>query len=723
MKPSILVLAKTLPLFDRASGDFRLHEILKILARSFDVDFLSTTHTAAHPKTGKLEYVPRDSIFRKLELLDQRYIDNLAASGVNVLNQAEPVPFTIRPTADFDVRPFLRAKAYDLVWVEFFYLADQYLADIRRFQPGATVVCDSVDLHFRRLARQCNYREQQVQYLVNTRHEKKSVRSAAHRQRLREQRAHADHVREHELKAYQRCDAVVVVSEDDREELRRHCPNLPLLFVPNIHPHPQKSALAETPWEKRSGCVFVGNFDHNPNVSSAIYLKHEVAPLLGDQPVHFQIVGSNPPKVIQTMSEAGPHRELFSVTGYVPSTAPYLASARVSVAPILFGAGMNGKIGEALCAGVPVVTTWLGAQGMGLKHEETCLQAEDPAAFAQCILRLHNDKDLWNGIRERGLAHVEKLYSREGLAHSVTEAVRSVLPLKTPTARANGKDKITLELGAPAFPRPPRNPLFSVVILAHNQWPFTELCLRSLAHAEAAHPGLAEYILVDNASTDGTPALAAGIPNLKVIANSENLGFAGGNNSGISACRGKNIVLLNNDTIVPPQWLVSFRHHAAHIPNLGLLGPSTNTEIGQAIHGASYNSLADLFDFNARLSREQGGAWERVKKISGLCLMIPRASLEKIGLLDTEFGVGYFEDDDLCLRADDLGLTIAWAKDIYVHHFGSVTFGDTGKGRQRCLEEGMARFAFKWGKRGLDHIAKAHQETLLRNRAPRSLSY
>jgi GT2 family glycosyltransferase len=158
------------------------------------------------------------------------------------------------------------------------------------------------------------------------------------------------------------------------------------------------------------------------------------------------------------------------------------------------------------------------------------------------------------------------------------------------------------------------------------------------------------------------------------------------------------------------------------IPGLGVLGPATNTESGQALGGFGYDTLGELFARNDALAREQGGAWERARKISGLCMVLPRAALEKLGPLDTEFGLGYFEDDDLCLRAEDLGLTVAWAKDLHVHHFGSVSFGPRAKARLERLEEGMARFAFKWGKRGLDHITQQHRETLLRPRRPRSLS-
>ncbi|MGZ3712382.1 MAG: glycosyltransferase, partial [Bdellovibrionota bacterium] len=648
---------------------------------------------------------------------------------VNPLVNANPAPITIRPTNDFDIRPYLAKKQYDIVWVEFFYLADQYIGDIRRFQPGAKVICDSVDLHFRRLARQCNYLEQGVRYLVNFKHEKKSTSEAAHRQKVTDHRNYADHVRENELAAYAKCDAVVAVSEDDRQEMARYLPNLPLLFIPNIHRQQEKATNKDTPFAERKGCVFVGNFDHNPNVSASIYLKHEVAPFLENTDIHFQIVGSNPPKIVRTLGQFGPAKERFHVTGYVPDTAPYLARARVSVAPILFGAGMNGKIGEAMAAGVPVVTTSLGALGMGLTNGENCLVADDPEGFANAIRALHEDKALWEKIRLNAERYLHKSFSRSELerhvrgelSQQIADAKRKHPSMLLKTAQ---KKDAELSLPPPAFPAPGKKPKFTVIVLAFNQWRFTELCLRSLAFAQKKHPELkVEYLLVDNASSDGTALRAAKIKNLRVLANRENLGFAGGNNAGIHAALGEHIVILNNDTIVPPDWLARMNHHLETIPDLGILGPSTNTESGQAIFGVRYNSVKDLFEYNERLGRDQLGAWERVKKISGLCMLLPRHTIEKVGLLDTDFGIGYFEDDDFCLRAEDKGLKLVWAKDLYVHHFGSVSFEGNSLKRAKFLEEGMAKFAFKWGKRGLEHIAKAHKETLLRTRKPKSLVF
>lgn len=725
MKPKMLVIAKTLPLHDRASGDYRLFQILDILAKDIEIDFVSTMHTAYHKLEKRLDYIVRDSSFNfaKVDFLDQKYIDDLKAIGVHPLNQAAPVPFTMRPTNDFDIRPYLVKKQYDIVWVEFFYVADQYLSDIRRYQPGAKVICDSVDLHFRRLARQSHYLEQSVRYMVNFRHEKKFTGRARQAQKVLDHRNYADHVREHELTAYNRCDAVVVVSEDDRQELARHAPNLPLLFIPNIH---RQIKLSEKtlPWKEREGCIFVGNFDHNPNVSAAIYLKHEVAPFLKGTDIHFSIVGSNPPKIVQTLGRYGPEKERFTVTGYVPDTATYLAKARISVAPILFGAGMNGKIGEAIAAGVPVVTTSLGALGMGLTNGENCLVADDPEGFANAIRVLYNDEALWNKIRANATEYLRHSFSREELERQVRAEMKTQIKAEPHRLLKTGSLPKEMHLPSPAFPPCPKKPRFTVIILAFNQWQFTELCLRSLAHAQKKHPELkVEYLLVDNASSDGTSDRAEKIKNLRVLRNAENLGFAGGNNCGIRAAKGEHIVILNNDTVVPPDWLARLSHHLDTIPNLGILGPSTNTESGQAIFGVRYNSMREFFAYNEKLGREQEGSWERVKKISGLCMLLPRWTLDKVGLLDTDFGIGYFEDDDICLRAEDQGLKLVWAKDVYVHHFGSMSFEGNSMLRSKFLENGMAQFAFKWGKRGLEHIARAHKETLLRTRKPKSLNY
>jgi GT2 family glycosyltransferase/glycosyltransferase involved in cell wall biosynthesis len=710
----MLVIAKTPAMADRSGSDQRLFRILEILAQEVDIDFVSTNHVMRNlrEKVNKSDvyYAVRDGNFNRerFEFKDGAYFQALRAIGVNPLNDELPIPLTVRPTNDYDIRKYLAAKTYDLVWVEYFYVADPLVPVIRQFQPWAKLYVDSVDLHYVRLFRQAEYLQSSVTYGVNVKQEREPL-GDDHGKKIAEHFSYAQQVMRDELKVYSRVDAVITASPEDNDLLAKHIPAEKLLMIPNIHP---KRSEAVRAWDKRDGFVFVGNFDHNPNVSAAIYLKHEVMPAL-EIPATLQLVGNNPIYLVKTMQKHGPKAKDIRVSGYVPDVFPFLQRARVSLAPILFDAGMSTKIGEAMTAGLPVVTSSLGAKAMGLVHEENCLVADTAAEFAAQATRLHEDEALWTKISARARTFVEEYFSPEKLAPGMRRDFLASFDLTE--IRAHQKDRMRLKAGKPLPPpkfRKVGRPEISVILLTYNQWEVTELCLRSLAVAQATHPELpVEFLLVDNASQDGTPTKAKRIANLRVIANKKNYGFAKGNNIGIEAARGRDVVLLNNDTVVPPDWLKRLKYHADTISGLGLLGPSTNTETAQALPDIQYNSIDELFGQNEKIATLHLGRWDTITKISGLCWYLPRATLEKVGLLDEAYGIGYFEDDDYCLRVRDAGLKLACAKDVYVHHFGNMSFEGNSLNRIKILEAGMARFIFKWGKRAMAYLEENHQNT------------
>jgi|GEM_PF-3014880 len=729
----MLVIAKTPPLHDRASGDYRLFQILRTLSPEIEIDFLSTHHVLRNldEKVNKsfIYFAMRDGNFNRhrFEFVEEKYFEDLRRIGVTPLNEAKKIPLSLRPTNDYDIREQLSAKVYDIVWIEFFYVADYYLNEIRRFQPWATVMVDTVDLHYKRLERQADYLQNQVRYVINAKQEQKPL---GEEHKVQDHFNYSARVRQDEMKVYQRADKVIAVSEDDKRLLMEEIPEGKILYIPNIHrQHEDFPADKINPWHKRNGLVFVGNFYHNPNVTSAIYIKHELAPLLekevGKTPIF--IVGTNPPYAVKTMMRFGAMAKQFKVTGHVASTFDYLNRAKVSIAPVLFGAGMNGKIGEAMAAGVPVVTTPLGAMGMGLTHEVNCLVGSTPEGFVAQVKRLYEDEDLWNRIRDN---------AKDFLASSLADK-ELVLKLKKEFLESFNLEKIRasqeparlkkqfhfpkVELPKATFPKPGKKPDITVVLLTFNEWEVTELCLRSLAYAQKINPQLdVEYLVVDNDSKDGTPDRLAKIPGLRLIRNPKNVGFAAGNNVGIKAARGRDVVILNNDTVVAPDWLVRMAEHARCIPDAGIVGPSTNTEINQSIIGARYNSVGELFAFNEELAGKQRGMWDTVNKISGLCMYLPRRTLDTVGLLDQGYGIGYFEDDDYCLRVQEAGMKLVWAKDTYVHHFGSMSFEGNSLRRDKFLEKGMSHFVFKWGKRGLDHINDVHKGAVLSAKDPKA---
>jgi glycosyltransferase involved in cell wall biosynthesis len=116
------------------------------------------------------------------------------------------------------------------------------------------------------------------------------------------------------------------------------------------------------------------------------------------------------------------------VTGYVPDAAAYFDRCRVFVAPLRYGAGMKGKIGQALALGLPLVTTSVGAEGMDLRDGHDALIRDDPAAFAAAVADLYDDQDLWETLAHNGRELVAKRWG--------PEAMRSRLALLLDETRA-----------------------------------------------------------------------------------------------------------------------------------------------------------------------------------------------------------------------------------------------------------------------------------------------
>jgi glycosyltransferase involved in cell wall biosynthesis len=230
--------------------------------------------------------------------------------------------------------------------------------------------------------------------------------------------------RTRELNIYAQADMVITVTEDDAHALFPHCERGRVRVIPNVHEIARPQTRASS-----AQLVFVGGFKHFPNVDAVTYLCHEILPLVRQRvpTVHLTIVGSNPPPEVWALRE-----DHVFVTGFVPSTTPYLHSSRVSVAPLRFGAGMKGKIGEAMAHGVPVVTTTVGAQGMRLQHGINVLIADKPASFAAAVVDLLTDDILHDRITRNALDHLARHFTpiQAGAALTAAFGDLDALPLK-----------------------------------------------------------------------------------------------------------------------------------------------------------------------------------------------------------------------------------------------------------------------------------------------------
>ncbi|MDI6869877.1 MAG: glycosyltransferase [Bacillota bacterium] len=248
----------------------------------------------------------------------------------------------------------------------------------------------------------------------------------------------------------------------------------------------------------------------------------------------------------------------------------------------------------------------------------------------------------------------------------------------------------------------PQSGLVSIIILVRDNLDVTRQCIESVY--EHTHRAF-ELILVDNGSGPGVGEYAAELQrvygNVTYIRNDENQGYAFGCNQGLAVARGEYVVLLNNDVVVAKGWLGKQLALLALDPSVGIVGPSTNRSAErQQVVEAPYRDLADFPRFAADWSLENAGRFTLTSRITGVCMVLRREVVEKVGGFDTCFGIGNMEDDDFCLRAVRAGYLIAIAHDVFVHHWGNSTFKSLKVDYGRLLEENWRFFCYKWNHRG-----------------------
>ena len=236
-------------------------------------------------------------------------------------------------------------------------------------------------------------------------------------------------------------------------------------------------------------------------------------------------------------------------------------------------------------------------------------------------------------------------------------------------------------------------PLVSVIVVTWNNLDLTRICIESLQR-NAGWPGW-ELIVVDNASTDGTRAYLQDAQGA-VILNEENRGFAAANNQGLAAARGERIILLNNDTIVPPGLIGALMGHLDD-PAIGMVNAVTNFSGNESKIDVDYATVEGLEAFALRRMREHAGQRFDIRVAAMYCVALRRDTFERVGPLDERFGIGMFEDDDYSHRVRKAGLRVVCAEDAFVHHFGRASFAKLGGAEYEALfEENRRRYEEKW---------------------------
>lgn len=216
-------------------------------------------------------------------------------------------------------------------------------------------------------------------------------------------------------------DQVWAPSDEDVLELRlRYSPSAPLRAIPNgvevdaVPPHRDRM--------DRPGLLFPGSFGYPPNAAAAVWLVRKVLPAVHERLPEARLVlaGSGPPRSLQDLARSHPH---VTVTGAVPDMAPHFAAATVVPVPVTTGGGTRFKVLEAFAAGVPVVSTTKGIEGIAARAGHEYLPAETATEFADAIIRLWDERGLAERIVENAHRLVEAQYSRPAIARRIAAAI------------------------------------------------------------------------------------------------------------------------------------------------------------------------------------------------------------------------------------------------------------------------------------------------------------
>ena len=351
-RKNILVIDHHLPMSDKDAGSVRMFHILNIL------------HQLGH----RVTFVP-DNLANI-----SPYGHELQKRGIEIIYH----PYFKK------VRDYLisHGPEFDAVILSRCDFARKHIADTRLYAPRSRIIFDTVDLHFVRTDR-----EAQITSNPETR----------------------EKARQHEEMEYDlidQADETWVVSSVEQKLLREARPDKSIEIVSTIVEVPG----SKTPFGLRRDWLFIGGFQHKPNIDAVLFFVKEIYPLVCEhlRDAKFYIIGDKAPPEVAALAN-----ERIVVAGLQRDVGPFFDSVKLSVAPLRFGAGVKGKINHSMAFGVPVVATSLAIEGMELQDREDILVANEPEEFARALVELYESEELWTRLSENGITKTRTLYSTD----------------------------------------------------------------------------------------------------------------------------------------------------------------------------------------------------------------------------------------------------------------------------------------------------------------------
>ncbi|MFK7980440.1 MAG: glycosyltransferase, partial [Saprospiraceae bacterium] len=423
-----------------------------------------------------------------------------------------------------------------------------------------------------------------------------------------------------EIAVYQAATTIWAVTEQDKEVILKETPSADVRVVSNIH----EPILTTYQDNGTNTLLFIGNYTHYPNISAIKTLALTIFPKVRAVIKEAQLIiaGSQAPdEVIELGNQEG-----IIYKGFIAENEldELYKNTFLSVSPLLTGAGIKGKICEAIAYMTPVVTNEIGNEGINLIHEA---------------------EGLITPIEGMSTVLIKALQRKYAFEEMTSKAQTKLFKLV-------GSRVVKQEILQSIFPK------ISICIVTWNKLDLLKKCIASIE--KHTHYPSYKILIHSNACTDGTVAYLKAIAekNERIIPilGTENEVFVLPNNRMMEQFPNNDVVLLNNDVQVTANWLLSLQETAYTSKDYGIVGAKilypdgSLQEFGAELYADGTGINIGKGD-NPNLKKYN--QLKEVGYVSGCAMYIKRSTINTIGTFDEQFHPCYFEDSDYCYAAKE----------------------------------------------------------------------
>lgn len=335
---------------------------------------------------------------------------------------------------------FVAAYQPDMVLFDRFFSEEQFGWRVEKACPTALRVLDTCDLHSLRSARQALLK--QTQQACTTEVERNDVGAVtAPPDTIAAMMAHDD-MAQREISAIYRCDLSLMISSFEMRLLKEQF-GVPASLLHHCtlmsHLMPAQSDADLPGFAQRQHFLSIGNFRHAPNWDSVLWLKHAIWPRIRQvlPQTQLHVLGAYPPPKATALHNP---QQGFHVLGWVDDALASMTQARICLAPLRFGAGIKGKLADAMLCGTPSVTTAIGSEGMCGESDELAWGgsvAQSTEDFAAAAIGLYQNAPEWQQAQAHGMQIMRSYFNREDSGFALLSRLASARQQQTENRRKN----------------------------------------------------------------------------------------------------------------------------------------------------------------------------------------------------------------------------------------------------------------------------------------------